>query len=668
MATRSQFTLNAVWLIGVTCYCAVAEIASIRLLLCLTVVAVFQGVMGALISGLLRPLGPAADGVAYTVTWVISSLAILVAALISKVLIAVLMALFVAALVGRSSVSERSRLGRVNTEDSARFGSCATLAAAVGAIAALCWSFPALIAAARGYSAFDAAVWVDAPFHASYLSAVALALSEDGYLDIHGAGLPTQLYHLGAYAIPALIKSTTGAAALPMVQVLTAWGGITLAVAVYALASCFASRGMAAAGATSIVLLMPDFGMLWGGHPAFGFHWLLNVATASSSGLAIALVASAVMIQACRHRLLWGIALSWTLVLCVVAFKAQLFVLIAVPLFIYPALMWPGYRLRTRIAVVTTMLSLVALTTWIASFSHALPLVRFDFSSGPRLLNAVANDAPAWQSIGLSNAAALGDVIASLVVMLAFSFWLFTPWVVFWLFARFVPQAKPVVHPVAWPLVLLAAVFIVAAAGLAPDNRMATGGPLEVPLQGQVWGYACFALAAALAVTERCASGWGDRRGGALAVGIVGAVALLGWIALVQPIQRATRIQVPSLRMAPSSQEIAALTTNEPNCGLLFVADGDPLFVWQAALEQPSWLTLYSLNPTPREEVSQRGGAWRIPHSNVEQWLTERNISRYVIPDDAVLPFGAVPRRSPDYVGRHFRAWHLRGLVPCRGT
>ena len=656
------------WLIGVACYTAVADIASIRLLLCLAVVALLQSVLGALISRRLRPLGPAADCVAYTVTWVILSLAILIAALISKAIIAVLMALIVVALVGRSSVSERLRLSQVNTAASVPWGYGATLAAAVGAIASLFWSFPALIAAAQGYPAFDAAVWVDAPFHASYLTAVARALSEDGYLDIHGAGLPTQLYHLGAYAIPALLKATTGAAALPMVQVLTAWGGgITLAVAAYALAACFASRPMVAAGATSIVLLLPDFGMLAGGHPAFGFHWLLNVATASSFGLAIALVACAVMIQACRHRLLWGIVLSWSLVLCVVAFKAQLFVLIAVPLFVYPALVWPGYRLWTRILVVMTMLSLVALTTWIASFSHALPLVRFDFSSATLLLNAVAADAPSWQSTGLSNAAALGRVVTSLVVVMAFSFWLFTPWVVILLFSRFVPQAKPVLHPVAWPLLALAAMFIVAAAGLAPDNRMATGGPLEVPLQGQVWGYACFAIAAAVGVAERCASGWGDRKGGALAVGTVGAVALTAWLVFVQPIQRATRIQIPSLRMAPSPQEIAAFRTNETNCGLLFVADGDPLFVWQAALEQPSWLTLYSLNPTPREEVFRRAAAWKMSHSNVEQWLTERNISRYVIPDDAVLPSGAVPKRAPDYVGQHFRAWRLSGLAPCRG-
>ena len=666
MATRSQFALNAVWLIAGTCYCAVAGIVSIRLLVCLAVVSLFQSVLGTLISRRLRPLGPAAEGVAYTVAWVVSSLAILVAALISKVLIAVLMALFVMALVWRSRPSEQLRLWQIHSAASVPWGYGATLAAAVGAIASLCWSFPALVAAAQGYSAFDAAVWVDAPFHASYLTAVARALNEDGYLDIHGAGLPTQLYHLGAYAIPALLKAATGAAALPMVQVLTAWGGITLAVAVYALASCFASRPTVAAGATSIVLLMPDFGLLTGGHPAFGFHWLLNVATASSFGLAIALVACAVMIQACRHRLLWGIALSWMLVLAVVAFKAQLFVLIAVPLFIYPALMWPGYRLRTRIAVATLMLSLVALATWSASFSHALPLVRFDFSSATPLLNAVATDAPAWQSMRLSNAAALGRVLSSLVVVLAFSFWLFTPWVVIWLFARFVPQAKPVVRPVAWPLLAFAGTFIVVAAGLAPDNRMATGGPLEVPLQGQVWGYACFAIAAALGVAERCASRWGDRERGMLAVGIIGAVALIGWCAIAQPVQRATRIQTPSLTMAPSPEEIATLRTSPLNCGLLFVADGDPLFVWQGALEQPSWLTLYSLNPTPREEVSQRGEAWKMPHSNVEQWLTERSVSLYVIPDKSVLPIGAVPKRSPDYVGQHFRAWRLSGLKPCR--
>jgi hypothetical protein len=522
--------------------------------------------------------------------------------------------------------------------------------------------YPALRAASLGYLEYDRAIWIDAPFHASYIAAHASALIDGEYVDIHGYGLPTQFYHAGVYAMPALIKALSGANALALTQVLTAWSYYWLAIALYAVATCCASRTLVAAVAAIVVMLVPDTGQLPGGHPSFGSHWLLNVAAATGTGLAIALVALATMIHACRQRNWQLILLAWVMALAVVCFKAQLFVAIAVPIFLLPPVLLPGLRWQQRAVMVSLQIALVALVTYFASFSANLPLVRVDFSAGPQWLAAVTPNAPTWASPVLALASTWSPAPQVALYLLLFVAWMFAGWALVWLVVWLLFRDFPKLTDTRFLLGVTVA-YVVFVAGLAPDNRNATGGPLEVHLQAQVFGYACFALWAALAVSERPVV-----RGRTVAAVIGVGAAAIGFVwasAWTQPIQRNTPIKVPTLQLAPDLAALAALRASLDTCDVIFVADGDQFMVWQAALERPIWVADYAFNPKHRPEVMQRINDWTHRTIPLEPWLAARGITLFILPSNTPPSLAEAPTRAPDFDYPHFRAWRIPAQRPC---
>ena len=176
-----------------------------------------------------RDVWPGSAPVAAILAWVTISLLIIVAALISRT-VAALLALGLV----WWALRNRGARSQVTEERYAAWNQGAWMVALCGATLVLYAAYPALRAAGVGYSAYDQAIWIDAPFHASYVAALADALTDGVYVDVHGHGLPTQLYHLGVYAIPALLKVLTGADSLALTQVFTAWGGYWLVIAMYA--------------------------------------------------------------------------------------------------------------------------------------------------------------------------------------------------------------------------------------------------------------------------------------------------------------------------------------------------------------------------------------------------------------------------------------------------
>jgi len=537
----AQVTLAAIWMMAVVLYAAFAGQLTPRLVLALCIVTSSQtllaiGICKKILSQSVSEW-PGVGAVANLLSWLLISLLTLLAAFFSiaiSVGVALLLGLWLMAI---------SDARHVAHAESREWNTSAALTAAFGAFVALYSAYPALTASGVGYSAYDHAIWIDAPFHASYVSALSHALSGIEYVDIHGRGLPSQPYHFAAYAVAALVHSLSGVDALPLTQIFTAWSGIWLSLALYALAACFTSKSLVAAGSAAMVLALPDLGLFALGHPAFGFHWLLQVASASSAGLACALVSCALMIHACRQRSAWLVIVAWLVALAVVAFKAQLFVIIAIPLFVYPALAIAGLRPIMRWLLVLTALVLVAVVTRLASESAALPLVRLDFSSNVDWLRAVAPMAPHWLQHILVSAANRSAVIATAAALVAnfylsCALWATLAVTVGVLLSR---QRTPKISA---PLLLLVGAYLVLMVGLAADNRNATGGPLEIALQGQVWGYACFALAAALVTLERVYARWGHW---AITAGV--AVALLAFactLSLNHPLQRVAPIPTAS--------------------------------------------------------------------------------------------------------------------------
>ena len=658
---RTQFTLAAIWLTAVVIYAAIAGQLTPRLVLALSAVASAQtllsiGICKKILSHSVAEW-PGVDAVASVLSWLLLSLLVLLAAFFSIAIsigVALLLSLWF------MTISDSRPVARA---ESRRWALGTALAAAFGALLALYSAYPALTAAGIGYSAYDDAVWIDAPFHASYVSALSQALLGNEYVDIHGRGLPLQPYHFAGYAIAAFVKTLGAGEALPLTQIFTAWSGIWLSIALYALAACFTSRPLVAAGSAALVLALPDLGLFSVGHPAFGFHWLLQVASASSAGLSCALVSCALMVHACRQRSASLVILAWLVALAVVAVKAQLFVVIAVPLFVYPALAVAGLRPVMRVLLVLAALFLVAIVTRLASESAALPLIRLDFSSSFDWLRAVAPMAHPWQREVLLAASNMSALPATFVTLVANSYFSYALWATVAVAAcvLFPPQRTP---KICTPLLLLVGAYLLVMVGLAADNRNATGGPLEIQLQGQVWGYACFALAAALLTLERIYARWRRR---AIAAGVALALVAFVWVLpLNRALQRVAPIPTASFNSAPNPNDIRTLREGTlPSCDTLFIADGDRYMIWQAALELPVWVSDYALNPKHRPEVAARLVDWQSRNIDIEDWFRLRGITLYVLPASASVQMHDVPQRAPLIANTTFRAWRIRPSHPC---
>jgi len=660
MKFDTQFTLSTSWVIFTCLACTFAGAFTMRLAFVVCAV----GLLHMLLSMQLRWLlasrtsaqWPGLEAAAAVISWATLSLIVLCVAMLSRWLVTGVAVVLVCYLVCRRD-SKLHRAGDPQADRVCKHGSL--IVATVGGAFALYLALPALLAMQLGYRAYDTAIWIDAPFHASYVSALAHALTEGEYVDIHGRGLPVQLYHQGSYAIAGLLSAVAGVPSLTMVQVSTAWGGVWLALSLYSLVTCFVSRAEVAVFAALFALFVPDTGLLPGGHGLFGFHWLLQVASASSVALALMLVALAILVRGCETRNWHFVALGWTLALCVVAFKAHIFVVAAVPLFVYPVLVWKGLSVRARFAGVCAQLTLVAAVTKLASEASSLPLIRFDFSASGLWLTSVAQHSPQWIKAVLLDASGASTLVAGAYVVVVLSAALYGLWALLagisllrWPLSVRLPQRA---------LFGLAAAFILTSVGLSADNRMATGGPLEFHFQGQIWGYACFAAGAAIIVGEAVYA----RIGRAGLFGVL-FVALVGFVWAVPPsaaLQRVSAISIPSLAVGPNNAEVATLRSALTSCDTILVADGDPWFLWQAALETPSWVTDYALNPNHRAVVRDRLNEMSKPRMDYESWMRSNGITWYVRPSESgtnPLRTTFVPPRPADVLGTHFSAWQVQ--------
>lgn len=657
---RSFAFLLVIWAFTCAASAHFANVLSVGFVAAIMLLAIAQWLVGVvprlLFSASQQDGSSKSGGVLYIESTVVLSMAVVLSALMSPWVGAAAYALYFAlCLVAR-------RWPVVATQPPAVFEPAdpyLLAVAAVGAVAGLYLALPALNAAALGYEAYDAAIWIDAPFHASYVAAFAHALTTGHYNDVHGAGLPTQFYHWAGYAMPSLLKAMSGAAALPLVQICTVWVGIPLAIALYELGKRFTSCDKVAALAALLVLVVPDFGLSSLGHSVFGFHWLLNVAFANAIGTAIALTAFAVMVDACRGKSVRQLLGAWLLGASVLLFKGQIFVLMSVPLSLYPSAMWSRLSPLWRIGSFLVGATVVGVVTWAASFSNALPLIRLDLSGASRLLTTLAATAPQWIADGVQSLAGVPAIPSAFTLLLVLAVVLFLPWFALLvganIFGRVERQATA-----KWSklLLLLSGTYLVAAIALAPDDRMATGGPFEIQLQGQIWGYACFALACSIYVGEALLRGWGAKLFCPVVV-----LVCLSLIMLVPPtraVQRTATIALPPLRVGPTNSEIRQVRLRAPRCGLLLVADGDPLMLWQAAFQRPSWVVDYAMNPKQRPEVTIRWRAASASGDIAVEWLSERGISIYVEPKPGgttVAPFKL--GRQPDDESASYRVWFI---------
>ncbi len=274
--------------------------------------------------------------------------------------------------------------------------SVASLAAlAVSLAAATLWSSSALPAFVGTGEATIFRPWTDAFYHATWLSrlrdAPDLAHLGNNLLD----RAPFSYFPFGSYALPAALSAL---ASIPSVAAIASlW--IPMGVLVSGLAAFVLVRSwwgeLAGLGGAAAVLLLPDGSYYGLANPALGYHWILQVSSASAWGDALGALALCSTMAGCRQQRLTPIAAGWALAGTLALFKVQAFVAAGALVVLYPAFFTCGWPMRRRWPVLAAAGLLVVLGAAVLGGAIPVPVLRLDGSGARDFLRSMLTDQPA---------------------------------------------------------------------------------------------------------------------------------------------------------------------------------------------------------------------------------------------------------------------------------
>jgi hypothetical protein len=223
-------------------------------------------------------------------------------------------------------------------------------------------------------------IWQDVFTHAAEITALAGAHGPGTVHDVKAAGVTPVPYHLASYLLPALVMTCSGLRAMTVYAAFYVPFGLLLSVlAAYALAASLFGRWPALAAGAGLAAL-PDAWQQGFGQPIYAYHWLQQANPAGPWGVACAAAAFLLLNAACEggaRRLvpagyLW---LGFTLL-----FKAQVFVAVAAPAFLFPMAFLPGLTLRRRLSWMAAGTAIfIGVVTLARQLPH-LPQLRLDGS------------------------------------------------------------------------------------------------------------------------------------------------------------------------------------------------------------------------------------------------------------------------------------------------
>jgi len=202
-------------------------------------------------------------------------------------------------------------------------------------LAAFIWSWQAIDAMPRLFAAgrFDA--WSDYFIHAGEIAQFGAFGPLHG-TTIFAAGAPLPLYHYGGYMFSAVLSGLTGISSLAAA---TAWwtpfGFILLGLGAAVLGGVLAGEtgGFLAVAALLLVPSASHYGLA---NPFFDLHWLLQISTNSSYGIACASLSICALIIWLRSRAPASLAWAIFFTLATFEFRVQVFA----PLALSNALIW----------------------------------------------------------------------------------------------------------------------------------------------------------------------------------------------------------------------------------------------------------------------------------------------------------------------------------------
>jgi hypothetical protein len=358
---------------------------------------------------------------------------------------------------------------------------------ALGLLAVTLWCRDLLVPLNSTGAVTTIPAWPDVFYHLSQIAAFSVSTGAASIHDVQMAGSVAHPYHFASYVMPALLVRAGDVSHWVSYASFLVPVGITLTfLAAHAIAApLFGARS--AALAALALLLLPDASQQHFGNPFMSYHWLQQIAPAGGYGVAAAAMAFLLMIEACRTRRVALAFASYAFFLVTLVFKAQIFVAIAYPLLVFPALFFVGLSVLQR-AAITVVLSAVFVA--VVRFSQqfpSVPVLRLDGSSLLQFAHSILRN----QSEGVIHTISAGvfpitggyGLVFALMLLLV-TFGIF-PFVYAYLLKRLRSQFEPVI----WLFpILIVVTFLAMAAGMALDDRH-IGMPEELLHRPFVWAY-----------------------------------------------------------------------------------------------------------------------------------------------------------------------------------
>jgi hypothetical protein len=253
--------------------------------------------------------------------------------------------------------------------------------ACVSTIAVLIWCSDLMPPMTVAGNVVELRTWVDVYYHMGEIGSLARSTGLASMQDLQMAGAQVHPYHLASYFFPALLQHVTG------VPSWTAFGGVLVPFGLL-LTSCGAfslarptfGRWPALIAGLSILLIPDVYHQGFGNQFVGGYNWMQQVGPGGMYGVASAAVAFLFLFEACRTRNLRLVAVGYFFVVVTLMFKAQVFVAVSFPAFIFPALFFAGIRPGRRVALVLLLTLLYMGVIAVSQRSPNVPVMRLDGS------------------------------------------------------------------------------------------------------------------------------------------------------------------------------------------------------------------------------------------------------------------------------------------------
>jgi len=369
------------------------------------------------------------------------------------------------------------------------------VAVGVALLAATGWSQDALTPLVFQGGEVVIKPWSDSAYHAGLIRVFAHATGPVTLQEQRLAGIPLPFfYNHASFLWPAIYAKMTGVTGLQAFWgFMTPFGVFLTGLAAYVLAKYFFGA-WPAVGAIMMLLLVPDASCYGMRNKWLSFFWLQQIAPASMYTVALLVLAWLWVFMGCQQRRVGWMLAGFGLAAAAAFFKAQLFVINAPLLWMYPILGYVGLTRMQRGWLTVACGAVLLMGLWVSRFLSGVPTLQLDDGSTRNfyvgfILQMV--ESPTWHT-WLTASAMQGPVRQWLVGMLAVLGGTFGIGVLFCLALGFLLRRQPRLGQVWFPLTFVI-LYGGMALGLAFDQR-SLGTPETLLHRPLIWAYFVLAI------------------------------------------------------------------------------------------------------------------------------------------------------------------------------